>query len=148
MRPKLFLSIPILCVVLALSAATPAFADIRILSSPGGEVRGFLRLFEVLRESGERIVIDGPCYSACTLVLSTIPRDRICVTRRAVLGFHGPRLFDYEGNEYVVPPSLNAAVANVYPKPVQHWIAGRGGLTKRLIRLRGAELYRHYPRCS
>jgi hypothetical protein len=99
MRPKPFLSIPTLCVVLALSAATPAFAEIRILSSPGGDVRGFLKLFEVLRESGERIVIDGPCYSACTLVLSTIPRERICVTRRAVLGFHRPRLFDYEGNE-------------------------------------------------
>src|SRR4029450_12221462 len=79
MRPKPFLSIPTLCVVLALSAATPAFAEIRILSSPGGDVRGFLKLFEVLRESGERIVIDGPCYSACTLVLSTIPRERICV---------------------------------------------------------------------
>jgi hypothetical protein len=147
MRPKPFLSIPTLCVVLALSTATPAFADIRILSSPGGEVRGFLKLFEVLRESGGRIVIDGPCYSACTLVLSTIPRQRICVTRRAVLGFHGPRLFDYEGNEYIAH-SLNAAVADVYPKPIQHWIARRGGLTRRLITLRGAELYRHYPRCS
>jgi hypothetical protein len=65
-----------------------------------------------------------------------------------VLGFHGPRLFDYEGNEYIVPRSLKAAVADVYPEPIQHWIARRGGLTKRLIRLRGAELYRHYPRCS
>ena len=69
MRPKSFLPIPTLCVVVALSGATPAFAEIRILGSPGGEVGGFLKLFEVLRESGERIVIDGPCYSACTLVL-------------------------------------------------------------------------------
>jgi len=134
--------------VFALSVARPAFADIRILSSPGGDARGFLTLFEVLRESGERIVIDGLCYSACTLVLSTVPRERICVTRRAVLGFHGARLFDYEGNEYTVPPSLNAAVADAYPEPVQRWIARRGGLTKKLIMLRGAELYRHYPRCG
>ena len=148
MRLKSFLSIPTLCVVVALSAATPAFAEIRILGSPGGEVGGFLKLFEVLRESGERIVIDGPCYSACTLVLSTIPRERICVTRRAVLGFHRGRLFDHEGNEYTVPPSLNAAVVDVYPEPVQRWIARRGGLTKKLIMLRGAELYRHYPRCG
>jgi hypothetical protein len=140
--------IPTLCVVLALSAATPAFADIRILGSTGGEVGAFLKLFEVLRESGERIVIDGLCYSACTLVLSTVPRERICVTRRAVLGFHGARLFDYEGNEYTVPPSLNAAVAEAYPEPVKRWIARRGGLTRKLIVLRGAELYRHYPRCS
>ena len=80
--------------------------------------------------------------------MSTIPRKRICVTRRAVLGFHGARLFDHEGNEYTVPPSLNAAVADVYPEPVQRWIARRGGLTRKLIMLRGTELYRHYPRCS
>jgi hypothetical protein len=148
MRPKSFFAALPLCVALALGAAVPASADVRILASPGGEVESFLRLFAVLRESGERIIIDGPCYSACTLVLSTIPRERICVTRRAVLGFHGARLFDDHGNEYAVPRSLNTAVAEVYPKPVQDWIARRGGLTKRMITLRGAELYRYYPRCG
>jgi hypothetical protein len=148
MRPKSFLAVLPLCVALVLGASAPTFADVRILASPGGEVGSFLRLFAVLRESGERIIIDGPCFSACTLVLSTIPRERICVTRRAVLGFHGARLFDGDGNEYVVPRSLNSAVAEVYPKPVQDWIARRGGLTKRMITLRGAELYRYYPRCS
>ena len=148
MRPKAFFAVLPLCVALAFGAAAPASAEVRILASPGGEVGSFLRLFEVLRESGERIVIDGPCLSACTLVLSTIPKERICVTRRAVLGFHGARLFDRDGNEYAVPRSLNTTVAEIYPKPVQHWIARRGGLTKRMITLRGAELYRYYPRCS
>ena len=41
--------------------------------------------------SGEKVIIDGPCLSACTLVLSTVPSNRICVTKRAVLGFHAPR---------------------------------------------------------
>ena len=54
----------------------------------------YLEVFARVRQSGERVVIDGLCLSACTLVLSTIPRNRICVTRRAVLGFHAPRLFD------------------------------------------------------
>ena len=47
-----------------------AHADIRILASPGGEVGPFLELFERVRASGERVVIDGPCLSACTLVLT------------------------------------------------------------------------------
>jgi hypothetical protein len=148
MPPKAPFPVLALCCALALGAATPASAEVRILSSPGGEVGSFLKLFEVLRESGERIVIDGPCLSACTLVLSEIPRERICVTRRAVLGFHGARLVDRQGNEYKVPPSLNAAVADVYPRPVQRWIARRGGLSRKMITLRGAELYRYYPRCS
>jgi len=145
MRSRLFL---VLTIWFALGTAAPALADVRILASPGGEVRSFLRLFSMLRESGERIIIDGPCLSACTLVLSTIPAERICVTRRAVLGFHGARLVDREGNEYRAPRSLNAAVTEVYPKPVQQWIARRGGLSRKLITLRGTELYRYYPRCT
>jgi hypothetical protein len=70
------------------------------------------------------------------------------VTQRAVLGFHGAKLVDREGHVYTAPQSLNAAVAEVYPEPVQNWIARRGGLTKKMITLRGAELYRYYPRCS
>jgi hypothetical protein len=89
MRPTSALAVAALCFALLIDAATPSLADVRILASPGGEVGSFIRLFAVLRESGERIVIDGPCLSACTLVLSTIPEERICVTRRAVLGFHG-----------------------------------------------------------
>ena len=74
--------------VLALLAMSQARADLRILSSPGGYVGDYLQAFARVRQSGERVIIDGPCLSACTLVLSTIPSNRICVTRRAVLGFH------------------------------------------------------------
>ena len=80
-------------IVLALFAVLPARADVRIVSSPGGAVDTYLAAFARVRQSGERVIIDGPCLSACTLVLSTIPRNRICVTRRAVLGFHAPRWF-------------------------------------------------------
>ena len=81
-------------VVLAVFAVFPALADVRIVSSPGGAVDAYRAAFARVRQSGERVIIDGPCLSACTLVLSTIPRNRICVTRRAVLGFHALRWFD------------------------------------------------------
>src|SRR5262249_16996433 len=58
-----------------LISAMPARAEVRILASPGGEVGTYLELFSVLRQSGQRVVIDGPCFSACTLVLSTIARN-------------------------------------------------------------------------
>jgi hypothetical protein len=67
----------VLIVALTLSFALPAVADIRILSSGGGTVGGYLDFFAKVKQSGERVVIDGPCLSACTLVLSTIPRKRI-----------------------------------------------------------------------
>jgi len=60
--------------------AVPASADVRIVSSAGGPVVPYLEFFSKVRRSGERVVIDGPCLSACTLVFSTIPRNRICMT--------------------------------------------------------------------
>ncbi len=66
----------IVAALLAL-ASPPARADVRILSSPGGAVGPFLDLFEQVRNSGQRVVIDGPCLSACTLVLSMVPNNRI-----------------------------------------------------------------------
>ena len=148
MRPSRLLA-SIICAALVLAADTaPGLADIRILGSPGGEVGSFIKLFDEMRDTGERVIIDGPCYSACTLVLSTIPKERICVTRRAVLGFHGALLADRKGNIHRAPSSLNAAVAEVYPEPVQDWIARHGGLKRKMLTLRGAELYHYYPRCS
>ena len=127
-------------------AVLPARAEIRILASPGGAVGPFLEMFERVRQSGERVVIDGPCLSACTLVLMTIPEERICVTRRAVLGFHAARSVDRRGRMYA-EPEASRAVEAAYPAPVRAWIARRGGLTSRLLLLRGRELAAMYPRC-
>jgi hypothetical protein len=129
-----------------LLAATPAFAEIRIIQSPGGQVEPFLELFERVRESGERVVIDGPCLSACTLVLSLVPGERICVTRRAVLGFHAARSVDRRGRFYA-EPEASEAVLQAYPAPVRDWIRNRGGLTSRLLLLKGRDLAAIYPRC-
>ncbi len=131
--------------VLAL-CATPLRASVRILASPGGEVGPFLDLFEALRNSGERVIIDGPCFSACTLVLSIVPNDRICVTRRAVLGFHAARSVDRRGRFYA-EPEASEIVLEAYPAPVRDWIIRRGGLTSRLLLLRGRELAAIYRPC-
>ena len=137
----------VLAIVVSLMALVPARADVRILSSPGGEVREYLEIFEMLRQSGERIVIDGPCLSACTLVLSTIPQNRICVTRRAVLGFHAARWIDRAGRTYAAANETQMLVAT-YPDAVQAWIKRRGGLKRKAIFLRGRELAALYPRCG
>jgi len=123
-----------------------ARADVRILASPGGQVGPFIDLFEKVRNSGERVVIDGPCLSACTLVLSMVPSERICVTRRAVLGFHAARSIDRRGRIYA-EPEASELVFEAYPGPVRDWIVRRGGLTSRLLLLRGRELTAMYRPC-
>src|SRR5260221_2225988 len=132
--------IRIMVVTAALCAAiAPARSEVRILASPGGQVGPFLALFDRVRASGERVVIDGPCLSACTLVLSMVPSERICVTRRAVLGFHAARSIDRRGRMYA-EPEASELVLEAYPAPVRSWIERRGGLTSRLLLLRRREL--------
>ena len=135
-----------LLILLGVAALPPAHAEVRILASPGGEVGPFLTLFERVRESGERVVIDGPCLSACTLVLDVVPSNRICVTRRAILGFHAARSVDRHGQMYA-EPEASAVVLQAYPEAVRGWIRRRGGLSSRLLLLRGRELAAIYPRC-
>jgi hypothetical protein len=143
---RIFVSV----VVVVMSALFPVFlaqADVRILSSPGGAVDAYLAAFARMRQSGERIIIDGPCLSACTLVLSTIPRSRICVTRRAVLGFHAPQWY-YPGTGQTMRASEATRVVTAsYPAGVRAWIKKRGGLTQKVIYLRGKELAALYRRC-
>jgi hypothetical protein len=133
-------------VVLVIGLA-PALGDVRILASPGGDVVQFLKLFEILKSSGERVIIDGPCYSACTLVLSEIPHNQICVTSRAVLGFHAPRVVDQDGRDYDAS-GAKRLIAATYPAAIRAWIEQHGGLAAKPIFLRGRALAALYSRCG
>jgi hypothetical protein len=144
--PKGGLKIYLATALLYALAVTPAGAEVRILGSPGGQVGPFLDMFDQVRASGERVVIDGPCLSACTLVLSVVPSDRICVTRRAVLGFHAARSIDRRGRLYA-EPEASELVLEAYPAAVRNWIRRRGGLSSHLLLLRGRELAAIYPSC-
>ena len=137
----------IITLVLLLVSLAAARAELRIVSSAGGEVGPYLQFFAAVRQSGERVIIDGPCLSACTLVLSTIPQDRICVTPRAVLGFHAARWIDQQGKQYAAPDETRIVTA-AYPAGVRAWIKRNGGLTQKLILLRGRQLAALYPHCQ
>jgi hypothetical protein len=139
--------VAIVFVLLAVFSTLPVRADFRILSSSGGEVGSFLGVFARVRQSGDRVIIDGPCLSACTLVLSTIPKNRICVTRRAVLGFHAPKYVDPRSGRTSGSPEATRIVTQSYPAVVRAWIKKRGGLTRKVIYLRGRELAALYPHC-
>ena len=106
-----------------------------------------MRYFETVREAGERVIIDGPCFSACTLVLDIVPRSRICVTPRAVLGFHAARLIDLRSGEEYSAAEATRVVAEAYPAAIRAWIRRHGGLTARPIFLHGRELAALYPAC-
>jgi hypothetical protein len=127
--------------------AATAQAEIRIYQDAGGHIEYYLDMFARVRDSGEKIVIDGTCKSACTLVLGAVPRDRICVTPRAKLGFHAAYVFDSWGRAVMSPEDTGVLWAN-YPQPIRNWLTQHGGLTVKMIYLSGRELRSIYPPCG
>jgi hypothetical protein len=92
------------------------------------------------------VVIDGLCLSACTIVLGSVPHDKICVTSRATLGFHAAYNFG-KSNRAITDPEATLRLYSMYPTPVQQWIAARGGLTRHMIYLRGKVVQGLYKPC-
>ena len=125
-----------------------ASADIRIVNDPGGEVSSYVRKFHQVRASGERVVIDGPCLSACTLLTGIVPRDHVCVTARAVLGFHAASYYDDASRSLVPTREGSRVVMRYYPSDIRSWIDRHGGLTPQLITLHGGELTAMYRTCQ
>jgi hypothetical protein len=133
----------------ALAALTisNASAAVRIKADPGGQIGPYLENLVALRGSGEKVIIDGPCLSACTMVLGVIPRDRICVTSRARLGFHAA--WHPGGNgQPVTSREATRLLMEIYPEQVRSWIKERGGLSPKMMFLSGRELASMYPTCN
>jgi hypothetical protein len=123
--------------------SSQALADLRITRDHGGEVTRYKEKYQRIRDSGERVIIDGICNSACTLVLGIVPHNRICVTPRARLGFHEAyTVQNWPFRTKVASASGTADLMSYYPEPVLDWIARAGGLTPKMkIVKNGPELW-------
>jgi hypothetical protein len=133
--------------VATVALTTAARADIHIVNDPGGEVSAYVEKFHEMRKAGEHLVIDGPCLSACTLFTAFIPRDHVCVTKRAVLGFHAASYFD-DARQALVPTRQGSQlVMRLYPPEIREWITKHGGLTPHILALRGRDLAALYDAC-
>ena len=126
-------------VLLTALTATSASATTIISDDIGGKMRDYTTRFRQVRDSGEPVVISGTCVSACTMLLGLVPSDRICATPNAVLGFHAAWMFDESGKR-VVSASGTQDLIETYPASVRAWIARHGGLTRKIMYLRGRDL--------
>lgn len=132
-----------------LVAAAPAAADYRIARDFGGQVDQYKARYAMLRDKGERVVIDGVCNSACTLVLGMVPRNQVCVTPKASLGFHqayiDPR---WTFGIKVMSDAGTADLMRYYPQAVKDWIRRQGGLTPQMKRVKnGTDLWTMVDPC-
>jgi hypothetical protein len=136
----------VIAVMLLSMISSYATAAVTISDDRGGQIGHYLAKFHALRASGEHVVIDGLCASACTMILGIVPRARICATRRAILEFHSAYDFTQSGGQ-AVNSDGNRILWSNYPSDVRSWIQQHGGLREQVVSLRGPELFAMYPAC-
>ncbi|MGY8706977.1 hypothetical protein RAD16_14665 [Bradyrhizobium sp. 18BD] len=136
----------LLALVLLLAGMGASHAVVRIADDRGGRIGTYVDRYQDLRQSGDTVIIDGLCASACTIVLGAIPRDRICVTSHATLGFHAAWDFGSNGRAVTNPEATQMLYA-MYPSQVKRWINQRGGLTPHMLFLKGKQLQAMYKPC-
>ena len=136
----------LLAATLLLAGVGASHAAVRIADDRGGQIGRYITKFQGLRSSGQSVIIDGLCASACTIVLGAVPHDKICVTSRAALGFHAAYDFGINGRTFT-NREATMMLYSMYPTGVQRWIAARGGLKPQMIFLRGKQLQAMYQPC-
>ena len=135
--------------LLALAAATPARADLHITRDHGVYIEEYKAKYQQIRDTRQRVIIDGICNSACTLVLGMVPMNKICVTPRASLGFH-QAYYDKAFTFGVKVTSLEGTsdLMSYYPDSVKDWIGRNGGLTTEMKKIKnGEELWKIVDPC-
>jgi hypothetical protein len=91
----------------------------------GGRLDQHIERWKALAASGEDVEIRDFCPSACTLVLAHIPKERLCFSTTAVLGFHHATFPNGE-----IAMDASRTVFNSYPQDIRMWLTEKGGLEK------------------
>ena len=130
----------------ALLWTLPANA-LTITNDRGGLIPMYVERMQRAAATGERVIIDGNCLSACTMTLGIIPPQNVCATPRAVLGFHSAFKPTPWGQKMDYPPGTQQMVSH-YPPAIRAWIKRHGGLHPSLIYLRVPEIFQYVSSCQ
>ena len=125
----------LLAAALFVAGVGASHAAVRIADDRGGRIGTYITKFQRLRSSGQ------------SMILAALPRDKICVTPQATLGFHAAYDFGVNGRT-ITDSEATMMLYSMYPTRVQRWIAARGGLTPHMLFLRGKQLQAMYQQCG
>lgn len=133
-------------ILFGIAMAQPCDAAIRIEDDMGGSLGAYYIKFSNIRKSGQHVIIDGDCFSACTIVTGMVAHQNICITPRARFGFHAA-LAPNEFGMLAVNPTATRVLYQLYPTNIRTWLHRNGGLNDRTIVLDGNALAHMYPMC-
>jgi hypothetical protein len=126
--------------------AAHANAKVVIARDRGGLIDEFLHKYEVIRASGEQVIVAGECSSACTMMLGIVPDSKICATPRGFFGFHSGMVI-LPGQPWSARYSLywTQVMWRRYPERVRNLLRSRGwngGPHPGLIKIRATDIVR------
>jgi hypothetical protein len=124
--------------------ATHASATVVITRDPGGFIEYFVHKYEVIRASGDQVIVAGPCLSSCTMMLGIIPDSKICATPHGLFGFHsGMEMLPGQQRRY--SSFWTQVMWRGYPERVRNLLRSRGwngGPHPGLIMIRATDIVR------
>jgi hypothetical protein len=126
-----------------------------IKDDPGGKIVDFVKKYSDMRDAGTQVVIDGECVSACTLIISMLQPENVCVTPDASLGFHSASVrIEEEGKEprYEHAQEMSELMYDTYPGRVRAYLSRKGwtgpNAHPSLIWVKGKQLRKFIRRCT
>jgi hypothetical protein len=137
-----------------LGSTSPQPVVVHITQDFGGDVDTYIAKYERLALSGTSIEIDGECTSACGLVFSHFPRDRVCVTPRAVFGLHQAWVWRpghphiEEDRNIEADPAFTANMIAAYPPVVRGWVKAHGPLVLEPKYMPASALHGYFKECA
>ena len=113
---------PPICVHHPLGRGRPRPCSTR---NAGGRIVDHWERWKALAAQGGEVEIRGPCWSACTLIMAHIPRERLCFDKHAELNFHQAMRpsgeLSMEASQWMV---------DQYPEDIRKWLKTMGGVER------------------
>jgi hypothetical protein len=113
--------------LLALATLVPVPLVV-INGGKGGSIPEHISRFGTLGRSGAPVEMHGGCYSACTLILAYVAKEKLCFAPGAFLTFHAATWTPKP--PYQIAPAATRDMYLSYPVEVRQWIDARGGYDK------------------
>jgi hypothetical protein len=89
----------------------------------GGNLLEHQQLFATYRTYGLSVELRGPCYSACTVLMSYVGKDKLCIGEGAFMAFHAAR----SRQTGIRADDATTAMYQSWPPEIRAWIDRNGG---------------------
>lgn len=129
-------------------AMASASRVVTITGDRGGSISEYIAKYKHWARDDTHVRIDGDCFSACTLFSGPLKRENVCVTKNAVLGYHGAFIISLFGTK-VESDDGTAMMTKEYSADINAWLNARGGLRTftTLYRMSFPETTKYFPLC-